>query len=526
MSSPTRNTYLIILGAIAIIAVLAGAFIFLSPGGGGEEGETATEQAETKGEVETETTPTTETPAEETTTEAEAVEETTTGEETETKVETEPVVLRILTRHPGEIQLAAKEEFLKSDIARKFNIVDIKFYSVPPVSWINAIESRGDIDIAWGGGPTLFDQLNQAGLLAPLTTDLALEAASQVPDTFAGAPMKRVGDDGMIYWVAASVASFGFTVNHEILSQYSLPVPERWADLGSYVYGVPLVLENRPVVAIADPTRSTSNTRMYQIILQAYGWEEGWIVLTTTAANALVEGGSAEVRDDVNQWRVGVGITIDFYGYTAMRANPSTEYIIPEGETIINGDPIALLTTSENPEAAQAFIAWVLTEGQKIWFREDINRLPANPNAFNLPEGMMRSDLKEVYDKLSKARSMEFSDERALQTELAMQLYFKATLVDLNSLLKEVWKILISLYVSGKIDEATFESYINRLGQPLSYIDPLTGETVVFTEEDAARVTSIIKENPRAKDQYISAWREAAIERYESLLDELSQLGG
>ncbi|WP_256205031.1 ABC transporter substrate-binding protein [Aeropyrum camini] len=378
MASQNRTTYILIAGLLLVVIVV-GAALLLRPGG--EETATTTPVETEETGVTTEATGVTTTTA--TTTEGGVGggAETT----TETKVETGPVVLRVLTRHPGEIQLAAKEEFLKSDIAKRYNIVDIKFYSVPPVSWISAIESRGDIDVAWGGGPTLFDQLYQAGYLAPLTSDAALNAAAQIPDLFAGAPMKRVDSEGRIYWVAASVASFGFTVNHDVLNQYNLPVPKRWADLASPVYAGPLVLENRPVIAIADPTRSTSNTRMYEIILQAYGWEEGWRVLTGMAANALVEGGSAEVRDDVIQGRVAIGITIDFYGYTAMKANPATEYIIPEGETIINGDPIALLTTSKHPEAAQAFIAWVLTEGQKIWFREDINRLPSNPRLSSCP---------------------------------------------------------------------------------------------------------------------------------------------
>ena len=492
---------LLLASALVILAVVAAAFILLSE----REGE-APQQPKTPGEAGA---PLGEEPAE-------------AGEEVEaTEAPREPVVLKILTRHPGEIQRATVEEFLKSDVAERYNIVDIKFYSVPPVAWISAIEKRGDFDVAWGGGPTLFDQLFTAGLLAPLTSPEVLDALNQIPDTFAGAPMKRVGDDGRVYWVAASVASFGFTVNHEVLGEYGLPVPQSWADLASPVYGRPLVEENRPVVSIADPTKSTSNTRMYEIILQAYGWDEGWIVLTGMAANSLIEDGSADVRDNVILGKVAVGITIDFYGYTPMKANPATEYIIPEGETIVNGDPIALLKTSKNPEAAQAFIAWVLTEGQKIWFREDINRLPANPNAFELPEGRERGDLKAVWERLAEAQSLPFDDELALKIEAAMQLYFNATLVQLEGLLKEVWKALLSKYFAGEIGDEELSEYVRRLGEPLEYVDPVTGERVRFTMEDAMRVTELLREDPRLRDTYISAWRDAAIERYEGLLEEL-----
>ena len=512
-----QNRTLLLVGVLAVF-ILAAVALFLVGGGGGEAEETEAPIAQTTPQPPREEAPReeeAETPAETPAT----VTETVTPEEREAA--REPVVLRVLTRHPGEIQRATVEEFLESEVAKRYNIVDIKFYSVPPVAWISAIKSRGDFDVAWGGGPTLFDQLYLEGLLAPLTSEEALEAAAQVPDEFAGVAMKRVGDDGRIYWVAASIASFGFTVNHKVLGEYGLPVPKRWADLASPVYGRPLVEENRPVVAIADPTKSTSNTRMYEIILQAYGWEEGWRVLTGMAANSLIEQGSADVRDDVIVGKVAVGITIDFYGYTAMRANPDTEYIIPEGETVVNGDPIALLVTSKNPEAAQAFIAWVLTEGQKIWFREDINRLPANPNAFNLPEGRERQDLKAVWESLRNAKTLDFDDNLALQVEVAMQLYFNATLVQLDSLLKEVWRTLLSKYLSGEISDDEFKAYFSRLGEPLEYIDPVTGEKVKFTLEDAKRVTELLRENPRLRDAYIAAWRKAAVERYESLLAEL-----
>ncbi|MCE4599641.1 MAG: ABC transporter substrate-binding protein [Desulfurococcales archaeon] len=443
----------------------------------------------------------------------------------------EEIVLRVITRHPGEITKKAKEEFLKSDIAKKYNIKDVKFISYDPTQWVVAINrtykpGKSGFDVAWGGGPTLFDTLYEAGLLAPLESPEVLEAVSQIPDTFAGSPMKRVSD-GKVYWVAASVASFGFTVNHDLLKKYNLPVPKRWSDLASHVFAKTLITENKPMVAIADPTRSTSNTRMYEIILQAYGWDNGWVNLTLLAANSLVEGGSSDVRDDVIQGRVAVGITIDFYGYTAMQANPACEYILPEGESIVNGDPIALLKTSIHKEAAQAFITWVLTEGQKVWFDPNINRLPSNPNAFNLPEGKERQDLKQVYESLKTAKPIQFNDTLALMYEKAMQIYFKSVLVDLNSLLKEVWKRLVKLYNDGYISKEEFREYSKKLGSPLKYTDPYTGEEVVFTLENAIKVTKKLKDPKimaEATTKYSVSWREAATNRYQAILSELEEI--
>jgi ABC-type Fe3+ transport system substrate-binding protein len=495
--------------AIALLLLILGAYIIFMKGAGGPPAQTPA-PSETTATI---------TPGEATTTPPHA-----------TPVETstppgQPVVLNVITRHPGEIQVAAREAFLKSEIARRYNIVDVKFYLVDPVAWLSSIRRKGDFDVAWGGGPTLFDTLYLEGLLAPLEGSLVEGALKQIPDVFAGAPMKRLGPDGRVYWVAAAVSSFGFTVNNDVLKRYNLPIPRSWADLASPALGRPLVTELRPMVSIADPLRSTSHTRMYEIILQAYGWDRGWVTLTFMAANSLIEGGSAEARDNVIQGRVAVAITIDFFGYTAMKANPSTEYIAPAGETIVNGDPIALLKTSRNPEAALAFIAWVLTEGQKIWLREDINRLPANPRVFETPEGAARPDLKRAYESLAGARGIEFNDDRALAIERAMQVYFKATLIDMDTLLKDVWRTLLKLYFEGRIDEGKLREYMERIGRPLTYRDPITGAMVTFTEDDARRVTEIVLKDPAKEDAFIRAWREAAYKRYSEILSELRRLG-
>lgn len=427
----------------------------------------------------------------------------------------------VVTRHSGDIQEVARREFLNSEIARRYNIKDVVFVYLEAGWWVPIIQQK-NYDVGWGGGPTLFDTLYQAGLLAPLTSQEVLDAVSQIPDYIAGAPMKRFGPDNKIYWVAAAMSSFGFTVNLATLESYGLPQPAKWRDLGSVDYARKLISLGKPAVGIADPTQSTSNTRMYEIILQAYGWDEGWKVLTTMAANAKVYQGSGDVRDGVIVGDIDVGITIDFYGYIAQSQNPDCKYVIPAGETIVNGDPIALLKTSRNPEAAQAFIAWVLTEGQwKVWFKPDINRLPVNPRAFETPEGRERQDLYQAFLEINRTEGIPFDDNLALSYEKAVIYYFKAVLVELNSNLKQVWTTLVSKYLNGQLTQEQFGYYVGLLSKPLTYVDPKTGQTVTFTQEDAIRVTSIIGSEPQLIDLYTLAWRQAATQRYNQILSEL-----
>ncbi|MEM1509593.1 MAG: ABC transporter substrate-binding protein [Thermofilaceae archaeon] len=429
------------------------------------------------------------------------------------------VQLVVISRHPTEILVKARRMFLSSDVAKKYNITDLKTVGLPPGLWESYITGE-KADVAWGGGPTLFDSLFQRGLLAPLTSKAAIEAATQVPDEIMGVPMKRM-KNGEIYWVAAAISSFGFTVNHVRLRDYNLPVPRSWSDLASPTLGKTLVEFNEPALAIADPTQSTSHTRMYEIILQRYGWNEGWRLLTLMAANAEIYPGSGDARDAVIQGDAAAAITIDFYGYTAKYINPDCEYIVPEGESIVNGDPIALVIGSENPEAAQAFIAWVLTEGQKIWLDPEINRLPANPRVFETPEGSSRVDLKEAYERALETPSIEFNDTLALSYEPVMQWYFRATLVEVKDYLRAVWKALLANYFSGKLSESEYQKYVDAITAPLNFTDPLTSENVTFTQDYAISICEKFQSDAAFKDVLITMWKRAAIDRYSTVLKSL-----
>lgn len=429
----------------------------------------------------------------------------------------EKITLVVLTRHDLTIQTKTKELFLKSDIAKQYNIEDIRFIPAAGPLWVSFIE-KGGIDVGWGGGPTLFDSLVKKGMLAPIDDPLLLNVLNKIPDDIRGVPMKRFDEGRNVLWVAAAISTFGFTINKDVLDQWEIPKPLKWDDLASEELGKTLPV---PQLSIADPLRSTSNTRIYQIILQAKGWEEGWRVLTLMAANAKVMDASDAVREAVIVGDVAVGITIDFYGFIAMSRNPSTEYVIPEGQTIINGDPIAMIKGAPNPEAAQAFIRWVLTEGQKVWLDRRINRMPINPDVFETPEGKEREDLSKLYEVTLGTKGIEFDDERALATERAMQNYFRAVLIDANSELKQAWMAVLAI---KEKDPMKFEELKARLTELVEFVDPITGKKVRFTEDYAREINDRLLD-PEFLSQIMSAWREAARAKYLQIVEEAKMVG-
>jgi len=454
--------------------------------------------------------------------------------QTENGDDNEPdvVEIKIITRHGSDILFKARAAFLETDIAAEYGITDreqIKFLGVASSLWADTITRSGDVDVAWGGGPVVFDLVNNDDLLAPLTSDAITSILNELPDEISGAPAKRY-KEGEVVWVGSAISSFGFTINTEFLATEELVQPKTWDDLGNETYAQFALFPSVPVIGTADPTLSTSNTRMFEIILQTYGWEEGWKLLTRIGANARIYDRSESVRDAAIQGTIGAGTTIDFYGYTAQLEVPELcEYVLPEDGTAVNADPIALVSTSDNPEAAQAFIAWVLSpDGQKIWLDESINRMPMNPAVFDTDLGQTRDDLEASYSATMEATTIEFSDSLALSYETTMMFFFKGTLVEAQQDLIDTWITIVDAESNGDITHEEFLELADMMGDPLeiTFTDPDSGDTVMFTEEYAQSINDRITTDAEFKETMKDAWREAAIARYASVLDALDSYTG
>lgn len=428
---------------------------------------------------------------------------------------TEGIVLKVITRHASTIQLLTKQQFLQTDLAKKYNIVDIQFFSPHPALWKDTIVKQ-ECDVAWGGGPALFNELVRMGLVAPITDPETLAVVDELPDEIGGAAMKYYVD-GQLMWVASAISSFGFSINYPVLEQYGLPEPRVWEDLASPELATILP---KPAISYARALTSTSHTRIYQIILQKFGWEQGWVILTRMAANGRPYGGSVEALTAVETGETPLGIMIDFYGYSAQIEFPGVKYVLPFNESIVNGDPIALLSTSKHPEAAQAFIRWVISvEGQKLWLDPRINRMPVRADVFDTPEGQSRPDLKEAYEATVNNIGIPFDEELATEILFSLKYYFDSVLCDTHDELVRTWKKLVDAYQAGKITQEEFERFSYELGKPISWTED--GETYTFTPEYAKEINEKMRDDPAFASKMQSIWRQAAVERYESLYEQI-----
>lgn len=443
------------------------------------------------------------------------------------------VTLVVITRHEQSIQTLSANLFLQSPVAQRLGIKNIQWLYVAAEQWpdyIQKAKERGrPIDVAWGGGPTLFNHLYSLGILSPIDNSTNPEHSAilyeltKLPEKIAGSSTYLRGEDGKIYWIGASISSFGFTINKKTLTTYGLPEPASWDDLTNPIYAK--YLPTLPMIGLADPEKSTSNTRIFEIILQAKGWENGWRTLTLMAANAKVYSGSGDVRDAVITGDIAIGTTIDFYGYMAQKQNPSCKYIAPSGETIVNSDPIALVKGSSHPVHAAAFIAWVLSEwgGQQVWLDPDISRLPINPLIFNTPAGAVRQDLKDAIEYIRSMKAIDFNETLSSAWVWSVIYYFKATLINAHNDLQSAWASIAQAYLDGKITKEQFDTLVAKLTEPIEFRDPVTGNTVKFTLEYALTINDKLSDSS-IRQSLMTQWEQKARERYMSAYNLLQDM--
>jgi len=416
------------------------------------------------------------------------------------------ITLKIITRHDTTIQLYLEQAFLDSPQAQQNGVTDIQWTQPGAEYWPTVIPTFQP-DIAWGGGPTLFDILYNQGFLKKLNSTYMQSVLSRVNDTIAGAAMKRFDEDGDPVWVAAAISSFGFTINKQWLQSRGLPEPTHWENLTSPEFGK--LLPATPTISMGNSPGTTSNTRIYEIILQRFGWEKGWETLTRMAGNARIYSGSVETQNAVENGIVGVSMSIDFYGYTSALRNPDCKYVIPTNGSIINGDPIAICSTCKHQNASEAFLDFILSaEGQKYWLLEEINRLPVLEEAFHTDIGQTRSDLYSFYNATMENLSIEFNDSLALSYEYSLMYYFQAVLTDAHDTLRECWAALVDAYFDGRITEDEFEDLAAQMAKPVSW----DGNT--FTQDYAISINDQMGSSSAFRESMMDKWTAAAIAQY------------
>ncbi|KKB83642.1 hypothetical protein VW29_14280 [Devosia limi DSM 17137] len=231
-------------------------------------------------------------------------------------------------------------------------------------SAVRFILERTDVpaDVFWASAVDAFEVLRSNGLLRADTP-----IAADAPAAVSGFPVN--GPDG--HYSGFALAGYGFVYNPEYLAAHNLPVPVNWSDLTLPAYS--------GHIGISSPSRSGTTHLVIEAILQKYGWDEGWALLSRLGGNlSTITARSFGVASGVAQGRFGIGITVDFLA-TAPDYVPGTTTFAMPPETLFVPASIAVLTRSENPALAEKFVAFVLSEpGQALLLDPAINRIPVS----------------------------------------------------------------------------------------------------------------------------------------------------
>lgn len=228
------------------------------------------------------------------------------------------------------------------------------------------------VDLFFGGGVDPYIQLADAGLLLPIR--LPAPALAPIPSAFAGFEVY----DPQGRWFGAVLSGFGILYNKTVCERVKLRIPKSWEDLGRPEY--------LTWVGSGDPRSSGSIHMAYEIILQAYGWDKGWGIITRMCGNTRnFSRAGGEVPKDVATGEIACGMCIDVYAWRQVAEVGADRigFVLPEGLTTINPDGIAALKGAPDPDMSAKFIEFVLSEpGQKLWCLK--KGTPGGPKEFEL----------------------------------------------------------------------------------------------------------------------------------------------
>ncbi len=384
-------------------------------------------------------------------------------------------------------------------------------------------KARTDVglDVFFGGGDFEFAAQHKLNRLAKI------QAFERHPEWFTEQSLPR-GFSGEPYWnaeqtwVAACLSQFGICYNRQTLARLALPEPSAWQDLGDPRYS--------GVLALADPTKSGSVARAFELVLQqqmqetlrsetalereqalALGWKRGLNLIQQLSANArYFTDYATKVPQDVGQGDAAAGMCIDFFGRSFAEAlktadgSSRMDWHAPRGGTSVSGDPIAVFRGAPNAEVAQGFVEFVVSlEGQALWNskvgsphgpqQRALRRLPVRRDAY---AAEWRKDFVDQENPYESAATFVYQPELTGKAFRTLRSLVKVLGMDSHAELQEAWQ---ALRASSFPPQATALFY--DIG-PLSYELMGRGDPELDSPKPLIAHARVVELSQHFRDQY------------------------
>jgi iron(III) transport system substrate-binding protein len=227
--------------------------------------------------------------------------------------------------------------------------------------------------------------------------------------------------------------------------QMKLPLVNRWEELTSSAL--------RGWVGVGDPRNSGTMNNMFEALLQAYGWDRGWKVITEISGNARkFDRISSTTAKDVTLGETAYAFAIDFYAFAqiAVAGRSNMTYALPQDFTAISPDGIAILKGAPNAGLARRFIDFVMGEdGQKLWLlpkghaegprQYSIERMSVRPALYKRYQGVSNIE----YSPFDLQQNFRYDARLARERREIVAALIGALLVDTHTELQAAWHAVI-----------------------------------------------------------------------------------
>jgi len=358
-----------------------------------------------------------------------------------------------------------------------------------------ATPESAQVDVFFGGGIDPFQSQKKNRQL--LAYKLPEEILKHIPHSVGGF---EIVDPDFEYYGAA-LSSFGVLENRRVVEIMKLPEVKTWEDLCH-----PQLFT---WVSSSDPRKSGSAHMVYEIILQAYGWEKGWQVIYQSSANVRsFEQASSGATKQVSLGEVAYAFAIDINGMTqqAFLGSDNIRFSIPDGVSVINPDGIAIMKGAPNLDVAQAFLRFAMgPEGQALWMTP--TGQPGGPVKFGISRMGVWPELYEgdMSRLLVPVNPFKIDFNFQYQTKLGSSRWgvvndlMGQTVIDVHSHLVKAWKAV------NKLPPERRSPLVARLSEPF------------VTEAEAADLAKFWSKDKIRALKLGNQWMSRAVARFNEI---------
>lgn len=278
--------------------------------------------------------------------------------------------LVIVTSFPREMTSEFRRAFQKE--YENIEVDIIKKKTGAALKYLEQIAEHNTADLIWLSSPDAFEMLKSRQLLQQYKPK-----SFGIPKHIGSYPVNDV--DG--YYSGFAGSGFGFMWNTRYLTAKKLSVPSGWEVLAHSKYN--------GHIGLSAPSRSGTTHLAVESILQGKGWDKGWGLIKEIGGNAkTITKKSYDVPVGVREGEFGIGIVVDYYGFSSKARYFPVEFKYPDPPTLLPAN-IAIVQDAPNADAAAKFIEFLLSrQGQLLLIGKNSSRLPVRPEIYDsAPDG-------------------------------------------------------------------------------------------------------------------------------------------